>query len=152
MKSTLQNLTPNGRAGGETGWTTQRLKRPVFKHTISIILYDTFSCNLFICATCFWPFLFHFLWARKKSSRFSCHICLKRDSQLGSLISCTLKIVHMQGALHYQGDGSNFKLSVSGGNIRDCQSRLWSGAQCNVRLIHSVPFTCQCSSLFSSGW
>lgn len=127
------------------------------KHIISVILPDTFSYNLLFCAS-FCGAFFLSLGVEEKQSIFLSYLVERRLSTW-SLISCTLKTVHMQGALPcYQGDGSNFKLSVSHGNIRDlmstatCQRLLWSGGERNLSLIHSTPFTCQYSAPFHSGW
>lgn len=83
------------------------------KNIISVILLDTFSYNLSFC-TCSPQ-------RRRKAVDFLV-ILYKVERRVSSLslISCTLKTVRMQGALLcYRGDGRNFKLSVSRGNIRE---------------------------------
>lgn len=120
LKRTTRAETWRRRVGGI--WRGVRANRYDFKaselsrlkNTISVILPDTFSHNLSFCLP---PSP-----QRGRKEVYFLVILYKVERRVSSwsLISCTLKTVCMQGALRcYQGDGCNFKLSVSRGNIRE---------------------------------
>lgn len=96
--------------------------------------------------------LFPALTALKKSSLFSCHILLERQLSTRESNFLHFKTVCMQGPLPcYRGDGSNFKVSLTHGNITDLMSAanltFWASCEANWLGHHLLVRGASCFSL-----